>query len=117
MTESKIEVGDPPVSMPRITIRDFLLGMLAMAVLNWAVLILFVSAIPLLALVGAAFLHSSLFKMHILFVLGLIIAISLAHCGDCALVYQKSFLVDVISNFCLASFGGVAVCDYDMVDN
>ena len=77
MTESKIEVGDPPVSMPRITIRDFLLGMLAIAVLNSAVLILFVSAIPLLALVGAAFLHSSLFKMHILFVLGLIIAISL----------------------------------------
>jgi hypothetical protein len=77
MSVPKIEGTDPSVPFPSITIRDFLVGMLAMVILNWAVLIFFVSAIPLLALLGLGFLHNSVFKIHPLFVLTLIIAISL----------------------------------------
>src|SRR5580704_2705182 len=69
--------AEPSVPMPSITIRNFLVGLLAMEVLYWAIVIFLVSAIPLLALLGAGVLHNSIFKVHTLFVLALIIAISL----------------------------------------
>jgi hypothetical protein len=77
MSRLEVEEAHTTIPMPSLSLREFLVGMVAMSVLNWTVILCGVCSIPLVLLFIVGVSHPSILKLHTIFALSLIVAISL----------------------------------------
>jgi hypothetical protein len=67
-----------PVPMICLSFRHFLVGILAMTVLNSVVVLLVLSSLPLIVIVVAAVTHPSILKLHFAFLMIITVFVSVA---------------------------------------